>query len=68
MDLSASLTEAELAGRTCFRCGDDFSVKRPLQDSSEQLIECIDADTCARRISQLRLMGIVGRPAAQSVS
>jgi hypothetical protein len=60
IDLPASLTEAKLPGRICFRCGDDFSVKRCLQVSSEQRVECADVDTCARRISQLRLMGIVG--------
>lgn len=63
IDLSASLTEAELAGRTCFRCGDDFSDKRRLQASSEPLIECADVETCGRRVSQLRLLGIIGQPA-----
>ena len=61
IDLPANLTEAQLDGRACVRCGDEHSDKRTVEAWSEQaaqLVECVDIDTCARRISQLRLMGL----------
>ena len=50
IDLSANLTEAQLDGRACVRCGDEHSDKRPVEAWSEQsakLFECVDAETCA---------------------
>jgi hypothetical protein len=61
IDLPANLTEARLDGRACIRCGDEHSDKQPVADGSEQcaqLFEYVDVETCARRISQLRLMGL----------
>jgi hypothetical protein len=58
--LHESLTEAQLDGRDCIRCGDEYSNKRPVMawTDSARLVECVDVEMCARRISQLRLMGI----------
>ena len=54
------LTEDELEGRACIYCGDEFSEKQPVEASNDQgtqLVGCVDAETCARRVSQRRLMG-----------
>ena len=61
IELPAALTEAQLDGRACVRCGDEQSDKQLVDAWSkqgEQLVECLDGDTCASRISQLRLMGL----------
>jgi hypothetical protein len=51
------------ACRACVWCGDEYTDKRSLVVSSSEVVllfECLDIETCARRISQLRLMGIAG--------
>ena len=61
-DLLDNLTDTQLDGRACVHCGDEHSDKRPVEawsgQSSMQLRECVDVETCARRVSQLRLMGL----------
>jgi hypothetical protein len=55
------LTEAQLDGCACIHCGDKYSDKRPVvawTDHCARIIECVDVETCARRISPLRLLGI----------
>jgi hypothetical protein len=52
IELPNGLTEAQLDGRACVRCGDEHSVKRPVEAWSElssQLFECVDEEACARR-------------------
>lgn len=54
IDLPADLTEAQLDGRACVRCGDEHSTKRPVEAWSElssQLFECVDVEACADRRS-----------------
>jgi hypothetical protein len=51
-NLPAHLSEAQLDGRACIRCGDESESKRPVEASSvlsSQLFECIDARACAQR-------------------
>src|SRR5579859_7939463 len=50
--LPSDLTEAQLDGRACIRCGDEHSPKRPIEAWSElssQLFECVDVEACADR-------------------
>lgn len=50
--LSPDLSEAQVDGRACIRCGDEHSVKRPVEGSSvlsSQLFECVDREACDRR-------------------
>ena len=50
--LPANLTEAQLSGRACVRCGDEHSTKWPVEAWSElssQLFECVDVENCADR-------------------
>jgi hypothetical protein len=60
----ASLTAgiaAELSSQSCIHCGDDYSNKREVMVddvSKATYVECFDRETCARRLGQLRLMGI----------
>jgi Zn ribbon nucleic-acid-binding protein len=52
IDLPANLTEAQLDGRACVRCGDEHSIKRPVEawsEQSAQLFECVDVEACAKR-------------------
>ena len=45
----AHLSEAQLDGRACIRCGDEHTPQRPVEASSvlsSQLFECIDAAGC----------------------
>lgn len=58
IDLPEDLTEAQLDGRACVRCGDERSVKRPVEawnEQSAQLFECVDADACAERVADAEL-------------
>jgi len=50
--LPAHLSEAQLDGRACIRCGDDQTPQRPVEASSvlsSQLFECINAAGCYER-------------------
>jgi len=50
--LSAHLSEAQLDGRACMRCGDELEPKRPVEASSvlsSQLFECVDSAACQQR-------------------
>ena len=50
--LADNLTEAQLDGRACIRCGDEHSTKRPVEAWSElssQLFECVNIEACHRR-------------------
>ena len=50
--LPAHLSEAQLDGRACIRCGDESETKRPVEASSvlsSQLFECVDSRACAQR-------------------
>jgi hypothetical protein len=50
IDLPEHLTEAQLDGRACIRCGNEQSAKRPVEAWSElssQLFECVDVAACA---------------------
>lgn len=50
--LPADLTQAQLDGRACVRCGDEQPDMRPVEawsEQSAQLFECIDAEACHRR-------------------
>ena len=52
IDLAANLTEAQLDGRACVRCGAEDQRMRPVEawsERSSQLFECVDAEACARR-------------------
>ena len=52
IDLPDDLTEAQLDGRACTRCGDEQSPNRPVEAWSElssQLFECVDTIACADR-------------------
>jgi len=52
IDLPEHLTEAQLDGLACVRCGDEQSVKRPVEawsEQSAQLFECVDGEACADR-------------------
>ena len=51
--LADNLTEAQLDGRACVRCGDEHSTKRPVEAWSElssQLFECVDREQCDGRL------------------
>ena len=57
------VSASDSACRACFRCGDEYSDQRLFVVSSQEIVllfECLDVETCARRVSQLRLMGIAG--------
>ena len=46
--LPAQLSEAQLDGRACVRCGDELESKRPIEVSSvlsSQLFECVNSET-----------------------
>jgi hypothetical protein len=50
IDLPEHLTEAQLDGRACIRCGDEHAPKRPVEawsEQSAQLFECVDVEACA---------------------
>ncbi len=50
IDPPEHLTEAQLDGRACIRCGNEQSAKRPVEAWSElssQLFECVDVAACA---------------------
>jgi peptide/nickel transport system permease protein len=52
--LPAYLSEAQLDGRACIRCGDESEPKRPIEASSvlsSQLFEYIDSPACDQRAS-----------------
>lgn len=55
IDLREDLSEAQLDGRACVRCGHEPAVgeaMRPAEAWSElssQLFECVDTEACARR-------------------
>jgi hypothetical protein len=52
IDLPDHLTEAQLDGRACIRCGDEHAPKRPVEawsEQSAQLFECDDGEACAIR-------------------
>ncbi|HEY1296620.1 MAG TPA: hypothetical protein VGJ60_26375 [Chloroflexota bacterium] len=52
IDLPANLSEAQLDGRACVRCGAEDQPMRPVEASSEQsaqLFECVDSQACATR-------------------
>jgi hypothetical protein len=51
IDLPEHLTEAQLDGRACIRCGDEHAPKRPVEawsEQSAQLFGCIDIQACER--------------------
>jgi hypothetical protein len=55
--LPEHLTEAQLDGRACIRCGAEHKPKRPIEGSSvlsSQLFECIDRDACDERLRGTR--------------
>jgi hypothetical protein len=55
------LSQVEGGGSHCARCGDEYSLKRKVSASGDMGAApsiCADTEMCARRISQLRLMGI----------
>jgi hypothetical protein len=50
--LPDNLTEAQLEGRACLRCGAEHEPRRPVEAwsrRSSHLFECIDVEACARR-------------------
>jgi hypothetical protein len=50
--LSPDLTEAQLDGRACIRCGAEDQPRRPVEAwsrLSSQLFECLDVEACASR-------------------
>jgi hypothetical protein len=52
IDLPADLTEAQLDGRACVRCGAEDQAMCPVEawsEQSAQLFECVDRDGCDRR-------------------
>lgn len=52
IDLPEDLTEAQLDGRACVRCGAEDTIKRPVEawsEQSAQLFECVDREACERR-------------------
>jgi hypothetical protein len=51
--LPENLSEAQLDGRACIRCGAEHESKRPVEAwsrLSSQLFECVDTEACAKRI------------------
>ena len=52
IDLPENLTEAQLDGRACIRCGTENEPMRPVEAWSElssQLFECVDTEACEAR-------------------
>jgi alpha-D-ribose 1-methylphosphonate 5-phosphate C-P lyase len=52
IDLPDHLSEAQLDGRACIHCGDEHSVKRPVEawsEQSAQLFECVNVEACSAR-------------------
>jgi hypothetical protein len=52
IDPSEELTEVQLDGRACVRCGAEDQPMRPVEawsESSSQLFECVDVEACADR-------------------
>jgi hypothetical protein len=50
--LPNDLTEAQLDGRACIRCGHENGAMRPVEAwsvLSSQLFECVDSAACAER-------------------
>jgi hypothetical protein len=63
------LIEAPSGAHACTRCGDEYSEKRAVAESDRQGgqgFACLDRETCARRLSQLRLMQIAPQALALS--
>jgi hypothetical protein len=63
LSAGAIVLDDDLAGdtRRCLRCGDEYCPKRLIdlwRVSGVALVACVDVDMCARRRSQLRLMGL----------
>jgi hypothetical protein len=55
----SNLSEVEREGLRCVQCGDQYSAKSDARsDAGAGLPVCADSEMCARRISQLHLMGI----------
>jgi hypothetical protein len=53
IDLPEQLTEAQLDGRACIRCGAEDQAMRPVEawsEQSAQLFECDDVEACTRRV------------------
>ena len=51
-NLPETLTEAQLDGRACVRCGIEDQPMRPAEawsEQSAQLFECVDAEACSAR-------------------
>src|SRR6266516_1257752 len=51
--LPKDLTEAQLDGRACIRCGAEGQPMRPTEAwsrQSSQLFECVDVEACAERV------------------
>ena len=52
--LREDVTEAQLDGRACIRCGAEYETKRPIAGSSvlsSQLFVCVDREACDRRLA-----------------
>jgi hypothetical protein len=52
IDLPDGLSEAQLDGCACSRCGVESQPMRPVEawsQQSAQLFECVDTEACARR-------------------
>jgi hypothetical protein len=61
--LPANLSEAQLDGRACIRCGAEDQPPRPVEAwsrLSSQLFECVDSAACEQR------SGSTNGPAAES--
>ena len=58
IDLPDHLTEAQLDGRACIRCGHEAEpgeAMRPVEawsEQSAQLFECADTEACIERVSR----------------
>jgi hypothetical protein len=55
IDLPEHLTEAQLDGRACLRCGHEAEVgeaMRPVEAWSEQLFECDDVEAYVKRVQR----------------
>ena len=53
IDLPADLTEVQLDGRACVRCGAEDQPMRPVEAwsaISSQLFECADTKVCYKRV------------------
>ena len=54
IELSEEVTEAQLDGRACVRCGAEDQSMRPGEgwvEQSAHLFECIDVEACAKHRS-----------------